>query len=308
VPLVVLGKDEGLDKFVEDKTRFTRKNVEGEAWQKLFEKAQEESIYLPVGTVPLEGLEDADNPSYSLEMPGRYPVFLWAGFISTDSAIYNRDISWGMTHPYSYFAPWLIGTGILFYIVIPWRRLREQEAGYVRWRSVIGPDILGLFLGGFFMILPLLILPQMSSHPRPLDFAQGQGWFSLVFWYIALIGLTMIPISLWYENLRFVVTPEGITKINLLGQKYYSFDQMVSVEDLHWSPPAWFRKVAWLVVLFNWQLAVIMLGSHQVNYGVRVRCRDGRVLDVWAKHLNGYEMILKSFQEEGISNEVSGNE
>jgi len=299
----------GLEEFVVHEVGKTRKEVHGEAWEALFAQAKGsgagpgrsgEYLYLPAGTSPLNELEDSDYPLYTLEVPGKYPVFLFAGFMNTDSAIYTRSIPWSMTHPYSWVAPWLLGVGVLIYSLLPWRRRKENEATYIRWRSVIGPDVLGVFLAGTFMVLPLLIMPQISSHPRPLSFAQGDAWFSLIFWFIASIGVGNFVIATWYEGLRFEINPEGISKVNLMGKRQFAFNEMEMVKPLHWTPPKWFKMIAWLVVLMNWQLAGVLLGAHEVNFGLEIPCRDGSTLKIWVARLNAYEDILEALHVAGV--------
>jgi len=72
------------------------------------------------------------------------------------------------------------------------------------------------------------------------------------------------------------------------------------VKPLFWTPPKWFKMIAWLVVMLNWQLAGVLLGTHIVNFGLEIPCRDGRTLKVWAARLDGFERIMEALKEANV--------
>lgn len=300
----------GLDDFVNRKVGHRRKKVEGEGWEALFKQAEgagslrgkrSKFLYLPANTQPLAQWVDDDYPYFMLELPGKYPVFLWAGLYSTHSAMYDDDIPWRLSHPYTGLSPWLTGAGILFYILLPWRRRRENEASYKRSRSVIGPDLIGLLLTGCFMVLPLFIITQITEHPHPLSLVRGENVVGFICWFIAAMGASNFVISAWYEGLRFVINSQGITKVNLRGARFYPFEQMIEGKPLVWTPPGWFKKLAWLMVFVNWRMAgPVMLGAYSQNWGIEIPCRDGRVLKIWGKHLVGLDKIHEALCGAGI--------
>lgn len=294
-----------LDQFIKREIGSTRTRVSGEAWETIFQEAEDrqgEYLYLPANTVPLSSWVNSDRIGYTVELPGKYPVFLWVQLDSTHSAMFNDKIPWSMTHLYAPFSPWLAGVGMLFYILIPWYRRKENEATYSRLRSVIGPDITGMLLAGVFMALPLFIITQIYSHPRPFSTAGGQFWFCLVFWFMAGVGAVSFFISVWYEGLRFIITSAGIIKSSLKGPTEFTFDQMIEAEPIQMSLPRWLRAIAWLVVVFNWHLAgPLLLSAYTMNHGLQVPCRDGRTLKIWAVHLIGYERICQAIKEAGVA-------
>lgn len=109
-----------LDEFVNREVGHRRKKVEGEAWEALFKQAEgtgswpgkrSKYLYLPAKTQPLAEWVDDKHPYFMLELPGKYPGFLWAGLYSTHSAMYNDDIPWSLSHPYTGLSPWLTGAG-----------------------------------------------------------------------------------------------------------------------------------------------------------------------------------------------------
>jgi hypothetical protein len=301
----------GLDEFVKQETGNSRTKVSDEAWETLFHQAEgagserSQYLYLPADTAPLNAWVNSDRPGYSVELPGKYPVFLWVQLYSTHSAMFNDDIPWGMTHPLAWLSPWLAGIGVLSYILLPWYRRKENEAVYSRLRSVIGPDMTGMVLAGCFMALPMFIITQIATHPRPLDFATSGAWFCLLFWFIAAIGAASFAISAWYEGLRFAITPEGISKTSLRGSREFAFSQMIEVKPMRIALPRWLRAIAWLVVIFNWRLAgPLLLGTSTANHGLEVSCRDGHALKVWAVHLFGYEQLCDALKEAGVDFQV----
>lgn len=299
-----------LAEFVQKETGVTRKKVEGEAWEALFKRMADPSalqnggkkyLYLPAKTPPLDQYMDAEYPYFSLELPGKYPVFLWAGLSATHSAMFDDDIPWSMSHPYTRFFPWLVGAGLLFYILTPWHRRKGNEAVYKRARSVIGPDIIGLLLTGTFMLLPLFIITQISVHPRPLSLVRGEAILSIILWFIAALGASNFAISAWYEGLRFVIEPKGISKITLREDRFYPFERMIEAGPLVWTPPAWFKKIAWLMVLVNWRMAgPVLMGAYSLNWGLEIQCRDGRTLKIWADKLLGLDKIQEALSAAGV--------
>ena len=311
----------GLDEFVNRKAGRRRKKVEGEAWKVLFKQVEDvgsrqggssKFLYLPANIQPLASWVDDEYPNFMLDLPGKYPVFLWAGLYSTHSAMYDDDIPWRLTHPYSGLSPWLIGAGAFFYILLPWHRRRDNEASYKRSRSVIGPDITGLLLTGFFMVLPLFIITQITKHPHPLSLVRGENVVGFICWFIAAMGASSFVISAWYEGLRFVINSQGITKVNLWGVRFYSFEQMIEAKPLVWTPPGWFKKISWLMIFVNWRMAgPVMLGAHSQNQGIALPCRDGRNLNIWADKLVGMDKIHEALRGTGINipeQETKGSE
>lgn len=167
---------------------------------------------------------------------------------------------------------------------------------------MIGPDITSLLMTGFFMVLPLFIITQITVHPRPLSFARGEIVVSLICWFIAAVGASSFVISAWYEGLRFVINPQGITKVNLRGARFYPFEQMIEAKPLVWTPPGWFKKLAWLMVFVNWRMAgPALLGAYSQNWGIEIPCRDGRTLRIWADKLVGLDKIHEALRGAGIS-------
>jgi hypothetical protein len=135
-----------------------------------------------------------------------------------------------------------------------------------------------------------------------LSFARGEIVVCLVLWLIAAIGASCFVISAWYEGLRFVIDPQGITKVNLRGAQFYPFEQMTEARPSVWTPPGWFKKLAWLLVLADWRHAgPVLLGAYSLNWGLEVPCRDGRTLKVWADKLVGLDKIQEALRRAGIS-------
>jgi len=298
----------GLADFVKKETGYSTKKVSGQAWEDIYTQAEEAAkqrgyasyLYLSTSFKPLADMVDEENPYLMAELPGKYPVFLRVELSSTHSAMFIDGVSWSMTHPYAPLSPWLMGTGMLFYFIIPWRKPRENEAVYIRWRSVVGPDILGVVLTGFFMVLPLFIITQISVHPRPLSLSNGENLLCLIFWFMAIVGTGCFFISIWYEALWFEITPKGITKVNLKKSVFYPFDDMLEVKNFVWTPPGWAKKLAWLIVMMNPSLSGILLGTYSEASGLEIPCRDGRLLRIFTKHLLGLGLILQALDEAGL--------
>ena len=59
----------------------------------------------------------------------------------------------------------------------------------LRFRAVLLPDLLGLFLFGVFFALPIFVLPRASNNTSLLDPEGGWIFLTLFFWLMALAGL-----------------------------------------------------------------------------------------------------------------------
>lgn len=295
---------QGLDAYVGKETRFSIRKVKGPAWEELFEMTSRKKryLYLPADAPPLNSLDRTDDRDFfDLQLPDRYPKFLTANLVSITSPYLGPEATWEMTHPHTWLAVWLIPLGLVVYILLPRPKKAPGCFRYHLIRSQIGIDALAIFLGGVFLVLPLFIVIQFAGESHPFSMDGGKAIVTLVFWFIALISLTSLAISTWYEKLHFQIAQTGIRKTNLLRSEEFPFDQMTGLTRRAWSPPAWFKRLSWLMLAFNPGLAgPMILGSMNQAPFVIVLNEDGRELSIMTKHLIGWSELEKTLLDSGL--------
>jgi len=312
-PLVTqLAIPQGLDQYVGKKAGSSIRKVSGPAWENLFEKTAQSGhdLYLSAETPLLNELyQTHERNVFNLQLPDKYPVFIHVVMDSIASSYLGPEVTWGMTHPLSWLFPWLAAAGLLIYIFLPRPRPKPDHFRYNLVRSQIGLDLLGIFLAGIFLALPLFIVINFSGDPHPLSMDGGKAVLTLICWFVALLSSAMFVISTWYEKLSFQILPNGIRKVNLFGAKEYHFDQMAEMSPAVWRPPAWFRKLSWMMIMFSLGLAAPMiLGAQSKAPMVKVRCKDGRILSIMVKHLIGWEKLEQALLDGGVNYKVLQNE
>ena len=307
-PLVVQPPDlGGLDHYVQKKTRVSLKEVESQAWEDLYEKTSKKKRYLHLtaDTPPLNSLDRTDGRDFfNLQLPDRYPKFLAVTLVPITSPYLGPEVTWGMKHPFAFLTPWLIVLGLAVYIFLPRPKLEAGVFRYSRLRSQIGVDLLAVFLGGIFLVLPLFIVSQFAGDPHPLSKEGGKVVVTLIFWFIALISLVNLAVSTWYEGLYFRLTREGVSKVNLFKTREFPFSEMINLSRTVMDLPSWAKSLAWMTTAFNLGLsAPMILASQSEAPFVRVGLHDGRELLIMTKHLVGWEELERSLRDSGLEYE-----
>jgi hypothetical protein len=201
-------------------------------------------------------------------------------------------------------AVWVFILSLALYLFLPWHRQVLNELRYGQLRSVVLPDILGVLLTCAFVLLPILVIPRNASSDQAwhlLDFSAGWGFLTLFMWFMALGGLSIIVIVLWYATFSLFVMPDRIRRVTLLGEKEYPFSDMTAVEPAVWALPRWFRLTMLFFGLFNWRLmGAVLLGTMRSAAGIAIRMRDSRTVNVWMEHLQQGERLLMALRANNI--------
>jgi len=279
--------------------------VQGQSWDDLFARAQQgnDGLHLKYCTAPLANMhQDTGQSFFYFQLPGKTPYLLSASLLSISHVLAFKDNgAWSLTHPWAWLAPWLVLAGLLIYILLPRPRKQPNQYRYSLMRSQIGVDLLAVFLGGIFLVLPILIISQNVKYVGVLSAGSGWTFLTLICWFLALLGLVNLAISAWYEALYFETTTTSLRKVNLAGSKEYSFDQMIEMKPAVWRAPSWLRGLSGTLVLIKPRLAIpAVLGSQVTAPAVEIPCRDGRTLTIFVKHLVGWKELEQTLLDSGL--------
>lgn len=201
-------------------------------------------------------------------------------------------------------AVWVFIASLALYLFLPWHRQGSNELRYGGIRSIVLPDILGVFLTVAFALLPILVisknaLPDQAWHL--LDFTAGWGILTLFMWLMALSGLSILVTTLWYATFSLFVMPDRIRRVTLLEEKEYPFSDMTAVEPAVWVLPRWFRLTMLFFGLFNWRLmGAVLVGTMRSAAGIAIRMRDGRTVNVWMEYLQQGEKLIMALRANNI--------
>jgi len=202
-------------------------------------------------------------------------------------------------------AVWVFLVTLALYLFLPWHRQGSNELRYGQLRSVVLPDILGVLLTCAFVLAPILVIPRNASPDQAwhlLDFSAGWGFLTLFMWLMALSGLSIIVLVLWYATFSLFVMPDRIRRVTLLGEKEYPFSDMTAVEPVVWALPRWFRLTMFFFGLFNWRLmGSVLLGTMRSAAGIAIRMRDSRTVNVWMEYLQQGEKLLMALRANNIT-------
>lgn len=149
------------------------------------------------------------------------------------------------SYPYRRMAPWAALTGLIAYLLLPWRRRQADILAYARWRVVLGDAATGLLMFGVFFAMPIAIIGgtlQAVTSFLP---------FTVIFWLVAAAGLVGLYWSTWTAAYRLAILPEGLSISTLLGSRAIAFGEIRMVQPVRLRPPKWLIVLSWLTLLLG---------------------------------------------------------
>lgn len=208
----------------------------------------------------------------------------------------------GLLYPWRSYSLWLALIGLAAYVLLPRRRRDPQALVYSTVRAIVLPDILGLFLAGFFFALPFWIVPANDTNPDVLNPDGGWLILTLVMWAFAAVGLVILLVAARYAAFSILPGPDAVTVTTWRGTARYPY------ADMRLARP-WVRRVSkgWiglgaLASLLNWRAAgptLILAGSQ--SHGIEVVLRDGRTWRVAIDALEGVDRLLDILREKRVA-------
>jgi hypothetical protein len=158
-----------------------------------------------------------------------------------------------------------------------------------------------MLYGGFTAIWAMLI--EERSVPGHGEWSQVIV-FTLVFWGMALGGMAILGVALWYITFRFEWDEEGIGFRTLFRD---TFQPWSDITGLSMQPKVYrfaqrLRAVALLLSVFNWRIAAPALLMQTESLALNMALRQG---DAWQVDLGnlspqGLAGLVAQLQKRGI--------
>lgn len=207
----------------------------------------------------------------------------------------------GLLYPYRAFSLWLALIGLAAYILLPRRKRDPQALVYSTARAVVLPDILGLFLAGFFFALPFWIVPANDANPDVLNPDGGWLILTLVMWAFAAAGVVILAIAARYAAFSILPGPDAVAVTTWRGAARYPYADMRLVRPYVRRVSKGWIGLGVLASLLNWRAAgpTLLLATNE-SHGIEVALRDGRTWRVAIDALEGLDRLLDILREKGV--------
>ncbi|MCS7060137.1 MAG: hypothetical protein RMN25_03140 [Anaerolineae bacterium] len=207
----------------------------------------------------------------------------------------------GLLYPWRSYSVWLALIGLAAYILLP-RRKRDPEAlVYSTVRAVVLPDIVGLFLAGFFFALPFWIVPANAPDPNVLNPDGGWLILTVVMWAFAAAGVVILAIAARYAAFSILPGSDAVAVTTWLSAARYPYADMQQVRPYVRRVSKGWIGLGVLASLLNWRAAAptLMLASSE-SRGIEVVLRDGRKWRVAIDALEGLDRLLNTLRAKGV--------
>jgi hypothetical protein len=322
-----------MDQYIAHKTKDRLIRVEGEEWRSFYRQVTEASqgrstdaqwtrrlgqgysqeyVFFRPDESPLaavaKGLDRDHTFSYLVVTGPGEPKYLGITYSTTRDITRNAP-TW-MVYPKRAYSRWLVLVGFLAYLVLPWPPRPPEAVVCSRARAVVLPDIMGLVFAALFFALPFFIIGQNSSAPGVLNFSDGWGYLTLVFWFLALSGVAMLIAAAWYAGYQVHLLPDRLRKVTLFGEEECLYAQITRVGPISWELPGWFKTLAFVVMLVNPRAGVPTRGLFgEQNQGIGIDCKDGRTVKIWMSALGeGGSRIIEALRTAGVTMRIPATE
>ncbi len=207
----------------------------------------------------------------------------------------------GLLYPYRGYTLWLVAIGLAVYLLLPRRKRDPQALVYATARAVVLPDILGLFLAGFFFALPFWIVPANEANPDVLNPEGGWLILTLVLWAFAAAGVVILAIAARYAAFSILPGPDAVTVTTWRGTTRYPYaDMQIARLYVRRASKGWIG-LGLLATLLNWRAAgpTLLLATNE-SHGIEIAMRDGRVWRVAIDALEGLDRLLDRLRDKGV--------
>jgi len=319
---------QSLDAFIADQTKDRLIRVDGSEWPVFFddvaatlsgksttfssglsEDTGTSYLYFPPAASPLQSLASQVNQSHvfsyvALPQNGQTRYLEVLAQAPKDAMHYAPA---SLVYPERKLAVWVFLAAVLSYALLPWPKYGPRTLSYCqrRFRSVVLPDILGVILIAFFVIIPVLVIS--SNYDSPIlnglfDVETGWVWLTVAMWTLAalLFGVTLT--ALWYSVFWLTLLPEGIRYKTLFGIRECAYSDIERVDPARLSLlPRWLKIVMILAGFLNWRLmGIFLVGATRESHGIRILRKDGSSFHLWLDYLDGLGRVFRELRRANV--------
>ena len=265
-------------------------------------------LYFATSTAPLSeiaGRFSDGNPFYYVAIADGGVQYLEVLFQRPQGAM--QDAPSRLQYPCLHQAVWFFIAGLLGYALIPWYLNGANELRYSTARSMVVPDLMGVVMVSVFFAMPFLIISHNASSMSPfalLDFTDGWGILTVVFWLFALGIGSIIAVALWYATFSLSLRPDSLGRRTLFADEDYPYAEITSVEPAVKDWPKWLIVASWLVVLFGSARHSLQMGgmllARQRNFGIKIRSRNRRDVFISINYLPDFNRLFHALKQHGV--------
>jgi len=245
------------------------------------------------------------------EMALGYAYLRLEGEESAPPGLHLQRLDWSITHsgapqyliyPLRHAGWWVILAGVLIYALVPWPGPAANEYCPITPRMAFLIDLVGVILYGTFLGIwsNLILEPGIPGHGEWSQIVV----FTLVFWGMALAGMAIFVVALWYITFRLQWDDEGLRQRTLYGEK---FQNWADIEGLSLQPKVYrfakrVRAVALLFSVYNWRLAgpTLLMQTESACLHLSTREGEGWNVDLGNLSPQGLARMVNKLLERGI--------
>lgn len=208
----------------------------------------------------------------------------------------NVGVPTPMAYPLRPAWPWLVGIGLVSYVLLPWRRIGADMIAWPTWRLVLG-DVASALLYLPFFGLPFLIIGSSQL-------AMGVLLpFTAIFWILAALGAYLILWTIRYACWSVRLVADGIVIESLTGRLPIAFADIAGIQRVELKPPKWLVVLSFLAALLPskgaaraGQTGRALLLSSSSTGGLILRLKNGRSPVLWFTDQMG-SIAVKNFNK-----------
>jgi hypothetical protein len=239
-----LARPESLEQYVSRKTEGRRIDVRGNNWEIFFqEMASTTGDEAPLAGIarvwdgyacfgvndpPMAEVLNRIRDIYAARQSNVSYLALGPRYLEVQYETSPRDlkIAGFLKYPQRQQSWWYLAAGILFYILIPWPRLRENVIAHDRLSAVLALDILGTLVVALFFTISLYAADSTAAV-----LGENLG-LTLFLWALALGGVALLLWAARNAAFRLQVLP-GILRVSgLWGAREHAFSDLSRVSYL----------------------------------------------------------------------------
>lgn len=211
-------------------------------------------------------------------------------FVSAGLATFGRTGIWAGIG--------LIVLGLVIYVVFPAPKPGKDALRYARGPAVIGPDLLGLALTGFFLALPVWIALGEARYGEAASLVHGAAW---LVWPMAAGSASLLVVGVKYASFRLVIEDDGLRLTTARTRRFIPYDAITSVAPWKRGLPKFVRGLVPLLLAMGrpGPAGAIMLARDTT--GIELKLTDGKPVRITADAFEkNTKRLLKVLRERGI--------